>query len=243
MIEVTREGGFVHMTIRRPDKKNALTPAMYNTLAETVDEAGMDASVHAVVITGCEGIFTAGNDIEDFRARALEDSPGPSAGLAFIESLIHCNTPVIAGVEGPAIGIGTTLLQHCDVVISGESAMYRTPFTDIGVTPEAASTVMGPLWMGFRRATQLLVLGEALSAKEAVNAGLVTHRVADGEAEARALAEARKLTTQSRDALRAAKQLMLAPWREQALTALAREREVFAERLQSYEVRRHLGVE
>lgn len=243
MIKVTREAGIVHMTIDRPGKKNALTPEMYNTLAATVDEAGADVGVHAVVITGCEGIFTAGNDLEDFRARALEESPGSSAGLAFIERLIHCDTPVIAGVEGPAIGIGTTLLLHCDVVISGESAVYRTPFTDIGVTPEAASTVMGPLWMGFRRATQLLVLGETLGSEEAVNAGLVTHRVADGEVEAQALAEARKLTTRSRDALRAAKQLMLAPWREQALTALAREQEVFAERLQSDEVRQRLGVQ
>ncbi|KAA8983407.1 enoyl-CoA hydratase-related protein [Halospina sp. K52047b] len=242
MIEVTREAGIVHMTIRRPEKKNALTPAMYNTLSATVDEAGADASVHALVITGCEGIFTAGNDIDDFRSRARADNPGPSAGLAFIERLIHCDTPVIAGVEGSAIGIGTTLLLHCDLVISGESAVYRTPFTDIGVTPEAASTVMGPLWMGFRRATQLLVLGEELGAEEAVNAGLVTHRVADGAAEARALAEARRLTTKSRDALRAGKQLMLAPWREQALAALDQEREAFAERLQSEEVRHRLGV-
>lgn len=242
MIEVTREAGIVHMRIRRPEKKNALTPAMYNTLAATVDEAAGDTGVHALVITGCEGIFTAGNDIEDFRARAVADSPGPSAGLAFIERLIHCDTPVIAGVEGPAIGIGTTLLLHCDVVISGESAVYRAPFTDLGVTPEAASTVMGPLWMGFRRATQLLVLGEGLDAEAAVEAGLVTQRVADGEAEAQALEQARRLTSRSREALRTGKRLMLAPWREQALAALAREREAFAERLQSEEVRRLLGV-
>lgn len=242
MIEVSREAGIVHMTIRRPEKKNALTPAMYHTLAATVDEAGADASVHALVITGCEGIFTAGNDIDDFRSRARADNPGPSAGLAFIERLIHCDTPVIAGVEGPAIGIGTTLLLHCDLVISAESAVYKAPFTDIGVTPEAASTVMGPLWMGFRRATQLLVLGEGLDAQAAVDAGLVTHRVADGEVETRTLAEARRLTTKSRDALRAGKRLMLAPWREQALAALDREREAFAERLQSDEVRHRLGV-
>lgn len=242
MIEVTRETGIVRMTIRRPEKKNALTPDMYNTLSASVDEAGADSSVHALVITGCEGIFTAGNDIDDFRGRAVAESPGPSAGLAFIERLLCCDTPVIAGVEGPAIGIGTTLLLHCDLVISGDSAVYRTPFTDLGITPEAASTVMGPLWMGLRRAKQLLVLGEELDAEAAVDSGLVTHRVDDEEVTGRALSEARKLTTKSRDALRAGKQLMLAPWREQALEALDREQRVFAERLQSNEVRRNLGV-
>ncbi|ROT98236.1 crotonase [Marinobacter sp. R17] len=237
MIEVTREPGIVRLTIRRPEKKNALTRAMYDSLSEAVDAAAADAGVHAIVLTGCDGLFTAGNDLDDFRARAVDPDPKPSAGLAFIERLMRCDTPVIAAVEGIAIGIGTTLLFHCDTVIAAASARFRTPFVDLGLSPEAASTVMGPLRMGLRQATDLLVFGETLDGKAAVEAGLATSCVPDGEAETVALAKARKLVDQPRDALRASKRLMRAPWEDQAFAALERERDVFAERLRSDECR------
>lgn len=237
MIEVSREPGIVHLTICRPEKKNALTRAMYEALSAAVDEAAADTGVHAIVISGCDGMFTAGNDLDDFRARAVDPDPQPSAGLAFIERLMRCDTPVIAAVEGIAIGIGTTLLLHCDQVIAAESALFKTPFVDIGVTPEAASTVMGPLRMGYRRATDLLVFGEPLNGKAAHEAGLVSRVVWDGQAIPEALKAARKLTEKSRDALRESKRLLRAPWIDQALAALERERDVFSERLRSEECR------
>ncbi|WP_111493280.1 MULTISPECIES: enoyl-CoA hydratase/isomerase family protein [Marinobacter] len=235
MIEVNREPGLVRLTIRRPEKKNALTRAMYDDLSTAVDEAAADRSVHAIVLSGCEGLFTAGNDLDDFRARAVDPDPQPSAGLAFIERLMHCDTPVIAAVEGIAIGIGTTLLFHCDIVVAGRSARFRTPFVDLGLSPEAASTVMGPLRMGYRRALDLLVFGDTLDGQAALDAGLASQVVSDGEAETVALERARKLVKQPRDALRASKRLMMDPWREPAKAALERERDVFAERLRSPE--------
>src|SRR5690554_7172144 len=140
----------IHLVIDRPDKKNALNRSMYEQLAGYVREASSDQNVHAVVISGAEGVFTAGNDLDDFRARATDENPKPSAGLAFIEELMACDTPVIAAVEGVAIGIGTTMLLHCDSVFSGRSARFKTAFVDLGLVPEAASTVTMPLHLGSR---------------------------------------------------------------------------------------------
>ncbi|MGP4843060.1 enoyl-CoA hydratase-related protein [Marinobacter sp. 1Y8] len=235
MIEVNRENGLVHLNINRPEKKNALTRDMYETLGREVNAAAADSSVHAIVITGEGKDFTAGNDLDDFRARADDANPKPSAGLAFIECLMNCDTPVIAGVEGRAIGIGTTLLMHCDAIIAGESATFKTPFVDLGLCPEAASTVMMPLQLGYRVATRLLILGEAIAGKDALESGLVNRLVADGSATEEALKEARALTSKPREALRVSKQLLKAPWREQAMAALNRERDQFGERLKSDE--------
>ncbi|WP_148861263.1 enoyl-CoA hydratase/isomerase family protein [Marinobacter fonticola] len=235
MIEVRQEGGLVHLTIARADKKNALTRQMYADLANEVDRAAEDDTVHAIVITGEGGVFTAGNDLDDFRARAMDLNPKPSAGLAFIERLMVCDTPIIAGVEGLAIGIGTTMLMHCDVVIAGESALFRTPFVDLGLCPEAASTVMMPLQLGYRRATDLLIMGESITGQASLDSGIASQLVPDGAATEEALATGRKLGSKPRDALRASKRLLKAPWREQAMAALEREREAFGKRLQSPE--------
>lgn len=235
MIEVRQEAGLVHLVIARAEKKNALTRDMYAKLASEVDRAADDPDINAIVITGEGGVFTAGNDLDDFRARATDPSPKPSAGLAFIERLMMCDTPVIAGVEGLAIGIGTTMLMHCDVVIAAESALFRTPFVDLGLSPEAASTVMMPLQLGYRRATDLLIMGESITGQASLDSGIASQLVPDGAATEEALATGRKLGSKSRDALRASKRLLKAPWREQALAALERERNVFAQRLRSPE--------
>lgn len=235
MIEVNHENGLVHLNINRPEKKNALTRDMYEILGREVNAAAADTSVHAIVITGEGKDFTAGNDLDDFRNRAADASPKPSAGLAFIECLMNCDTPVIAGVEGRAIGIGTTLLMHCDAVVAGQSAAFKTPFVDLGLCPEAASTVMMPLQLGYRTATRLLILGEAIAGAEAQDSGLITRLVADGSATEQALSDARALVAKPREALRVSKQLLKAPWRDQAMAALNRERDKFGERLKSDE--------
>ncbi len=240
MIRVEQETGVVHLTIARPEKKNALTRAMYQALADAVEQAAGDDSVHAIVISGEGEQFTAGNDLDDFRARATADKPQPSAGLAFIERLMACDTPVIAAVEGLAIGIGTTLLLHCDSVVAAESAVFRTPFVDLGLCPEAASTVTMPLHLGFRQAAGLLLMGETLEARAALACGLVSAVVPDGTAAEEALARARLLAGKPRESLRASKRLLKAPWQELTVQALNRERDVFADRLRSEDCRRAL---
>lgn len=241
MIRTETGSGYVHLVIDRPGKKNALSRAMYQALVDGVRAAAADEGINAIVISGADGIFTAGNDLEDFRARAEDPQPQPSAGLAFIEALMDCDLPVIAAVEGLAIGIGTTLLLHCDAVVTGRSARFKTAFVDLGLVPEAASTVTMPLHLGSRRAAELLLFGDTLDGEQAVACGLAGTVVADGEATTAALAMARSLAAKPREALRASKRLMKAPWQSLAREALTREREVFAQRLRSEDCRQALA--
>lgn len=233
MIKTQTSPGVVHLLISRPEKKNALTRDMYQALAEGVSKAAADTSVHAIVISGDGGVFTAGNDLDDFRARATDATPKPSAGLAFIGTLMDCDTPVIVAAEGLAIGIGTTMLLHVDAVYAGRSTKFKTAFVDLGLVPEAASTVTMPMHLGARKTAELLLLGEVLDGQQAQDCGLVTRAVTDGEALNQAMTAAETLAAKPREALRASKRLMKAPFREQAQAAMEREREVFSERLQS----------
>ncbi|RBW51836.1 enoyl-CoA hydratase-related protein [Marinobacter sp. F3R11] len=237
MIESQQSQGVFQLVINRPEKKNALTRDMYQQLGDAIFRANNDETVNAIVISGAGGVFTAGNDLDDFRARATDANPKPSAGLAFIEALINCDTPVIVAVEGLAIGIGTTLLLHVDVVVAGENAKFKTAFVDLGLVPEAASTVTMPLHLGARRATDFLLLGEVLSGNDARECGLVSRVVDDGQALVEAMAVAASLAGKPREALRASKRLIRAPWREQVMQALERERDVFSERLRSEDCR------
>ncbi len=225
----------------RAKKKNALTRAMYQQLSDEIARAAADTGVNAIVLSGEGGVFTAGNDLDDFRARASDARPAPSAGLAFIETLINCDTPVIAAVEGLAIGIGTTLLLHCDSVIAGRSARFKTAFVDLGLVPEAASTVTMPLHLGARRSADLLLMGDTLNGEEARECGLVSRTVEDGQAVAQALVQAERLAAKPRDALIASKRLIKAPWRQMIREALERERPVFGERLRSEDCRAALA--
>jgi len=241
MIDMNQTDAVVRLTINRPAKKNALTREMYGQLERCIRAAGDDPAVNAIVISGRGDVFTAGNDLDDFRARATDPNPQPSAGLAFIETLMECDTPVIAAVEGIAIGIGTTLLLHCDSVIAGRSATFKTAFVDLGLVPEAASTVTMPLHLGARRATDLLLFGDVMDGLEARDCGLVSKVVEDGNALAAALELAQRLAGKPREALRASKRLIRAPWRDQVREALERERAVFSERLRSDDCREALS--
>lgn len=233
MIRTDKKNGYVHLLISRPEKKNALTRDMYGALSEGVEQAAADPEVNAIVISGDGGVFTAGNDLDDFRARATDTSPQPSAGLAFIETLMHCDTPVLVAAEGLAIGIGTTMLLHVDAVYAGASTRFKTAFVDLGLVPEAGSTVTMPLHLGSRRAADLLLMGDVLDAAEAAEIGLISRAVDDGKALETAIAAAEKLAAKPRGALQASKRLIKAPWHDMTKAALEREREVFAERLRS----------
>jgi enoyl-CoA hydratase/carnithine racemase len=232
-IGVERTEGVLTLRIQRPQKKNALTTAMYLTLREAVLEADADPATGALLLTGCGDYFSAGNDLHDFRTRALAENPSPSAGLALVEALASCETPVVAAVNGPAIGIGTTMLLHCDFVYAGPAARFRTPFIDLGLCPEAASSLLLPMLIGPRRANEMLLAGEALDAEQALAYGLI-NGVCD-DCEARALEQARRLARKPRESVRLTKRLLRRFWHRAIAETLEHEGEQFAARLKSAE--------
>ena len=229
-------GGVATIEIARPEKKNALTVAMYQAMADALRAAQDDPAVRAVLITGQPGIFTSGNDIEDFMARppgAGGSDPAESPVFQFMHALLECDKPVVAAVTGAAIGIGTTMLLHCDLVYASASARFRTPFADLGLTPEGGSSLLLPALVGPRGAAQWLLLGDEFSAEGARDAGLLNAVVPD--AEVAALEAAARLAKKPPGAILAAKELMKRAMAAQVAEVLVAEGAVFAERLRSQE--------
>jgi enoyl-CoA hydratase/carnithine racemase len=232
-IQVTTGERVTTIRLDRPEKKNAITLEMYAALRGALDAAASDAAVRAVVIAGARDCFTSGNDIGDFM-RANQGSGGDiTAPLGFLRALATFEKPLVAAVGGVAIGIGTTMLLHCDVVYASPNARFKTPFVDLALVPEAGSSLLLPSLVGERRAAQLLLLGEQIDAPTALAWGLV-NGVAD-DAEAAAQAAARKLAACAPAALRATKALTRRPNRDAVLEAMRIEGEAFAERLRSPE--------
>jgi len=221
-------------TIRfdRPDKKNAITLEMYAALSAALEAAATDPGVRAVVLGGSRDCFTAGNDLGDF-LRVAQGGGDTVAGLGFLRSLAAFDKPLVATVAGVAIGIGTTMLLHCDLVYAAPSARFKTPFVDLALVPEAGSSVLLPALVGARRAAQLLLLGEQLDAETALDWGLINGITEDPDAAASAAA--RKLAACAPGALRATKALTRRVTREAVLEAMRVEGEAFAERLRSPE--------
>ena len=170
-ILVHEQGGVCTLTLNRPDKKNSLTSSMYAELANLFTQAQENPSVRVLVIQGSETVFCAGNDISDF----IENPPSTlqSPVFKFLQALVQFPKPLIAAVCGPAVGIGTTLLFHCDLVYAGDNAVFSMPFVNLGISPEAASSILAPQVMGYQRAAQALLFGEPFMAEAALEAGLV----------------------------------------------------------------------
>jgi len=170
-ILIHTESGVRTVTLSRQDKKNSLTSSMYSELAQALREAQQSSEVRVLVLQGSETVFCAGNDIHDF----IQNPPNneDAAVFQFIESLVVFEKPIIAGVCGPAVGIGTTLLLHCDLVYAGDNAVFSMPFVNLGICPEAASSILLPSVMGYQRAAQALLLGEPFMAEAALEVGLV----------------------------------------------------------------------
>ena len=207
-IEITRVDRIQIVRLTRPAKKNALTAAMYAALADAIEAGDCASEVAVHVILGSNGVFCAGNDIHDF-LKSAEGNPGLGADvMRFIRRLALVSKPLIAGVDGQAIGIGTTLLMHCDLVYASEAAQFSTPFVNLGLVPEAASSLLMPQRMGYARAFELLVLGNTFSAAQAKEAGLVNAVVPSSELEAAVMDAARRLAAKSAAALAAARRLM-----------------------------------
>ena len=222
------------LVIDRPDKKNAITAAMYTSLAADLGAARQDDDVGAVVITGAGATFTAGNDLRDF----LEHPPGGEDApvFRFLFALAEFDKPLVAAVRGPAIGIGTTMLLHCDFVFVAPSARFQMPFIDLGLVPEAASTLLLPRLVGYRRASQWLMLGEPFDAATAVDVGIANEIVADDAILGHAQAIAERLAAKPRQAMAFTKRLLRSD-RADVLAAIRREAELFREALRSNEAR------
>lgn len=233
-VRVEAEDGVLTLRLDRPDKKNALDRAMYGALADAL-EAIDPAETGAVVVLGSPGAFCAGNDIADFLA--FSEGAGGALGAVerFLFALVRCPVPVVAGVDGLAIGIGTTMLLHCDLAYATPRSVFRTPFVDLGLVPEAASSLVAPRLMGRQEAFALLVAGETFDADRARRCGLVA--AVDEGAEARALAAAKALAAKPREALRLSRDLVRGDGAD-IEERIRREVELFAERLKSDEARR-----
>lgn len=230
-LKVAREGAVLTLTIDRQDRRNALDTATYAALTEQISLASGDQTLSAVILTGAGEHFTAGNDLRDFQA---ERGAGDSAGLTFLRALTTADVPVIAAVEGYAIGIGVTLLQHCDFVHIGEGATLRMPFVALGLCPEGASSLLMPRLAG-RRAAEWLLQGKAFSARDAHEAGLATSVAPKGQALAAAQATAADLARQPPAALRLTKAMMKRADRQAIQETLDYEAQQFRARLQTAE--------
>ena len=220
----------------RPQKKNALTEAMYGTLADALERGDLDEAIAAHVVLGSAGVFSAGNDINDFLSNATQTGSGERQVMRFIRLLPRVQKPLIAAVDGPAVGIGTTLLLHCDLVYATPAASFATPFVDLGLVPEAASSLLMPARMGYARAFEMLGLGATFDAERMREAGLVNAVVPADELEGIALEAARRLARKPREALAITRRLM----RGDIAAVLKRtdeEAEAFARRLASPEAR------
>ncbi len=227
------EGGVRLVTLDRPEKKNARTGAMYDAMRGALEEADASEAVGAVVFAGQPGAFTAGNDIADFVARAQQTS-GEAPALRFIRHLARTRTPMVAAVDGVAVGIGTTLTLHCDLVYASPAARFRTPFVELGLVPEAASSYLLPRRVGRLKATEILLLSEMFGADQAEALGLVNAVMPSDMLVEHALAQAARLAALPRGALQAARALIRGDQAE-VDAALQAEAEAFGRQLRSEE--------
>ena len=219
LVRTETRDGVLTLTWNRPEKKNALTGAMYTAFHEALARAAGDPAVRVVLVTGAGPAFTSGNDLADFATwggiKDVEDLPVIRA----IRSTLAFPKPLIAAVRGPAVGFGTTLLLHCDAVVASETAAFALPFTRLGLVPEFGSTYVLPLLAGRVRAAHHLLLGEPFGRDAAVGMGIVSQACADADLEAEAMALARKLAALPPGTLRTVKALIDAPERRAALEA------------------------
>jgi enoyl-CoA hydratase/carnithine racemase len=236
LVTVTDEGPVRTVRMNRPEKKNALTMAMYDAMAEAIEQAGKNAALRCIVIAGAPTVFCAGNDIGDFLKAAGEGGALGAPVLRFIYALAHCEKPLVAAVQGNAVGVGTTMLMHCDHVVASTEARFSTPFVGLGLVPEAASSLIAPRLMGHTNAFSLLVMGRPMNATEAKSVGLVNAIAAPDAVEAQAMAAAREIAALPPQAVLLSRRLLRGT-RDDIVARIDEEVELFKERLQSAEAR------
>jgi enoyl-CoA hydratase/carnithine racemase len=234
-IVVEKSDRVLRIRLNRPEKKNALTTGMYRAFADALRSADSDADVRAILVHGTPDTFTAGNDLQDFLANPPQGPESPV--LAFLDAVTHVAKPLVAAVNGVAVGIGTTMLLHCDLVYAGQDAKFALPFVNLGLCPEAASSYLLPALAGHQRAAELLLLGEPFDAVKAHAIGLVTEVVPSDLALEAADQAARKLAAKPPASVRLTKRLLKAQTRAMMEAALAEEIRLFRERLVSAEAK------
>jgi enoyl-CoA hydratase/carnithine racemase len=233
-IITTLEGSVLRLQINRPKKRNALTLGMYEQLTSALEEADRDPKVRVVLIHGQPDSFTSGNDLQDF-VRSPPTGDNSPVGR-FITAISRAGKPLVAALAGPAVGIGTTMLLHCDLVYAAENTRFQLPFVNLALLPEAGSSLLLPMQIGHLRAAELLMLGEPFSAAKALQYGLVTEVLADGAAAlAAAQAAASKLAAKPPAALHMTKMLLKRPHAEQVAAQVGDETRHFVEQLRSPE--------
>ena len=239
-IVTERSNGILRVQFNRPERKNALTGAMYTRLADIFNEAAEDEETRVVLWHGAGDAFSAGNDLGDFLKNPPTPSDFPQARL--MDAFIRFEKPIVAAVQGAAIGGGTTMLTHCDVVYAGESARFQLPFINLALVPEFGSSYSLPARIGHLRAAELFLLGEPFTAVRAAELGLVTRVVPDRDLLAIATATAQKLAAKPSGALRASKRLIKQGFIEQIKAAISAENQVFIEQLRSAESKEALSA-
>jgi enoyl-CoA hydratase/carnithine racemase len=240
LIDTRSDDGILRIGINRPEKLNAINRQMYSDMAVALEQAEQDDSIRVVLIHGSATCFTSGNDLRDFAQDPPtgEDSPV----FKFLVAISQASKPLVAAVNGPAIGVGTTMLLHCDLVYAGESAQFQTPFVNLGLCPEAASSLLLPQLAGYHRAAEMLLLGQPFGAARAYESGLVNGVFAGNKVFQHALSQVQQLAKQPPAAVRLAKRLMKNNSFEAVPEVMAEEGRCFIERLSSPEAAEALGA-
>ena len=241
-VRVENEGGVLAITLARPERRNAITVAMYAALAEAVEGAAQDPSVRLITLEGEGADFTAGNDLADFLA-ARPDATGEDLPVwRYLRALATNEVPIVACVQGNAVGIGTTMLMHCDLVVAERGCRFHLPFVDLGLVPEAASSLMLPEFAGRRRAARHLLLAEPFGADEALAMGLASHVAEKGQGSALRDQIVAALLAKPAEAMRQTQSLLRRGDRDDVLERMELENGHFAERLQSDEVKQAVSA-
>jgi enoyl-CoA hydratase/carnithine racemase len=234
-IKIEHRDHILNLTFARPDKKNALTNAMYGALADAIIGAETDPAVRVIVLRGEGDMYTAGNDVGEFATMATGQFRSERHVSRFIDAIARSTKPMVAAVQGRAVGIGTTMLLHCDFVVLAENALLSTPFVGLALVPEAASSLLLPLRIGYLRAYEMFALGETLDAKTALGLGIANRVVALDKLHAEAASVASRLAKQPAGSLAATKRLMRNA--ETLVAQMGAESEIFTERLTTPEAR------
>jgi enoyl-CoA hydratase/carnithine racemase len=234
-VRVEREGGVLAITLDRPERRNAITVAMYAALADAIAGAWEDGETRLITIRGEGQDFAAGNDLADFLGAVPRDEDIPVWRL--LRALAECEVPIIAAVHGNCVGIGTTMLLHCDLVVADPGARFSMPFVDLALVPEAASSLLLPRLAGRRRAARYLLLAEPFGAAEALDIGLVSHVAPEGELIPSLDKIVAELLAKPPEALRITQSLLRHGSREEVLARMQLESDAFAARLTSPEVK------
>jgi enoyl-CoA hydratase/carnithine racemase len=240
-VRVDKQGGVLSITLARPERRNAITVAMYAALADAIESAAADSETRVITIRGEGQDFAAGNDLADFldaAPRLHEEIPV----WRLLRALATCETPLVAAVHGNCVGIGTTLLLHCDLVVADDSARFSLPFVDLALVPEAASSLLLPRLAGRRRAARYLLLCEPFGVEEAEAIGLVSHRAAAGGLDNVLQAVVAALLAKPPEALRQTQKLLRHGTRDEILDRMKLESSKFAERLASAEVKEAISA-